>query len=488
MRSLFASASRGIPPTLVGGLGALLLVSVILTSCGPAGPGLGKAFSFGEQVLAERARVEPQLVACDGNVHAGWIQGSEEGQGRGVYVVSSQDGGLTWNEPVRMDEVAGEATNSYLRLACRGGKAYAVWWGRTLEEVAYGQKRTLVRRSDDGGRTWERAVPVDRAATGFIPSVALDGEGGVYVAWNDERTGPHTIWFNASQDHGATWGGQDVRLDKSGKERPGQSANALEVQLAAATGGRVYAVWQDKVTGMALPHFRVSKDGGQNWGEEKVLSDDYGRFAWPPLITADDSGRVYVAWSGQRDEERGLYVAASNDGGRTWPAENRRIDGGAGARMLRLRSIASDEQGRLWVAWREVREGEADIWFNNSEDGGLRWGEAMRLSTTSPGDYEAGLPVVATDGAGGVAVAWAEDTDMGQDVYLRWSADGGTNWVEEPVALCEPPVNLDRSYPTVVGLGPGSYGVLWGESPRTEDAFRLRFRRVDVPRDETSGD
>jgi len=482
-----ASARRATPSVIGGGICALLLVLVFLTSCGPPGPCLGEAFAFGELVLAERARVEPQLAACGGHVHAGWIQGSEEGQGRGVYVVSSHDGGLTWDEPVRMDEVEGKAASSYLRMACEGERAYAVWWGRTLDEKAYGQKRTLLRRSEDGGRSWESAVAVDRAATGFIPSLALDGEGGVYVAWNDERTGAHTIWFNASRDYGASWGAQDVRLD-GGEGRATRSANALEAQLAAAPGGRVYALWQDKLTGQALPYFRLSEDGGQTWGEERVLSDDEGRFAWPPLLSADGAGRVYVVWSGQKEGDRGLYVAASSDGGRTWPEENLRIDGRAHPRLLRLRSITNDAHGGVWVAWREEREGGADVFLNRSEDGGLTWGEPVRISTTVPGDYDTGLPVVAADGAGGVAVVWAEDTDMGREVYLRWSLDGGRTWSEEPAALCGPPANLDRSYPTVVALGRGSYGVLWGESPRSEDAYRVRFRRVDVPPGGSSGD
>src|SRR3954451_22619775 len=66
------------------------------------------------------------------------------------------------------------------------GELYMVWQAR---RVASGAKYALVRRSDDGGSQWSAPVVWSSETTPFRPEMAADRDGGVYVAWPDERDG-----------------------------------------------------------------------------------------------------------------------------------------------------------------------------------------------------------------------------------------------------------------------------------------------------------
>jgi len=62
------------------------------------------------------------------------------------------------------------------------------------------------------------------------------------VAWEDWRNGEDDIYFNYSDDYGATWPTTDIRLDVG--DAPG--ANDSENPRITSDGnGHVYVVWQD---------------------------------------------------------------------------------------------------------------------------------------------------------------------------------------------------------------------------------------------------
>jgi hypothetical protein len=140
----------------------------------------------------------------------------------------------------------------------------------------------------------------------------------------------------------------------------------------------------------------TSEDGGATFGPTSVVAAD---LPVPQLIIADlgptpgfaadaRSGRLYAAWDAGRGEARNCYVAASDDGGRTW---SRAVTVGPtkGEQVLPAVSVAPD--GRVDVLFYDRSRSEflQEAVLASSSDGG----RTFRWTTVSDGatDSRVGL-------------------------------------------------------------------------------------------------
>ena len=84
-------------------------------------------------------------------------------------------------------------------------------------------------------------------------------------------------------------------------------------------------------------------------------------------------------------------------------------------------SLAADDAGGLFLAWKDNREDVGDIYFARSLDGGLTWTDHLRLNQDGAGAIQQ-LPFVVVDGSGTrVYVVWQDDRNGDQDVFFRES-------------------------------------------------------------------
>ncbi len=81
-------------------------------------------------------------------------------------------------------------------------------------------------------------------------------------------------------------------------------------------------------------------------------------------------------------------------------------------------------QDTLHVVWYDNRDGNYEIYYKRSEDGGATWGSDERLTDESSSSYG---PSVAVSGEN-VSVVWEDDRDMDTEVYYKRSTDGGETW------------------------------------------------------------
>jgi hypothetical protein len=181
------------------------------------------AFRFVSFVLAAAALVA--LAACSrtrdaapgaGGVASLWIEGADN---RGVSIAAegdrvvvvwaattenltniyagvSRDGGKTFDAPVRVNDVEGDAraTGEQPPKVAIGRDVVVAW-----ESKASDGARIRLARSADGGRTFRPATTVHQPGLTGVrgwASLVLDGNGDAHVAWLDGRhahpTGPTT--------------------------------------------------------------------------------------------------------------------------------------------------------------------------------------------------------------------------------------------------------------------------------------------------------
>lgn len=118
-----------------------------------------------------------------------------------IYVARSDDGGQTLSEGVAVSRGVDEAFNPILAVDS-ADNLYAVWRTRHHIDIDI-----FFVRSTDGGQTWSDAVRInDDIRQAFNPSLAVDTQGRVYVAWqNHPGTVATDIYLSQSSDGGRTW-------------------------------------------------------------------------------------------------------------------------------------------------------------------------------------------------------------------------------------------------------------------------------------------
>jgi hypothetical protein len=204
------------------------------------------------------AGVGPSVVLSDGTVVISYGAMDMEGFGivkRGagptgiVGVVTSSDGGATWNKEVIVADVHAHSyspTNNLATVAADitngpfKDRLYVAWnddrTGRALINVAY---------SSDKGKTWSIPVAIrevearpgeGKGPDDFMPTLAVNRDGVVGLTWYDRRDNSDnlgwTVRFAASLDGGDTWI-PSVKVS----EVPYDPMRSSIVELWALTGG-----------------------------------------------------------------------------------------------------------------------------------------------------------------------------------------------------------------------------------------------------------
>ena len=269
----------------------------------------------------------------------------------------------------------------------------------------------FVSRSDDGGESWNRPVPVVDHINTVEPF-----EDKPWLATDNVEASPH------SGNLYVAW----TRFDVYGSADPADSTHVLFSR--SVDGGQTFSV-----------PIRISDSGG-----DAVDSDDTVEGAVPAV---GPGGEVYVAWAGPR----GIVFDRSRDGGWTF-GDDRVIAENPGGWDIPLPGMprhngmpvtgvdvsSGPDRGSVYVNWIDARNGDPDVFVSASRDGGESWGEPVRVNDDPPGNGKAQLftwmAVDPVDGSVNLVFLDRRDTEgAAQRVTVARSTDGGRTFVNLPV-------------------------------------------------------
>ncbi len=348
-----------------------------------------------------------------------------------LALVACKESVVEGTRDVRVDHTTAEsAVESTHPASCvaANGRIYVAW-----QDDRSGESGVWFNTSVDGGETWiQQDVRVDRGTVGaFAPSLACAGER-AWIAWEDERDGElrnRNIYVARTTDGGRSWAEEDVRLDGDVEG----DAMSLGPQVLNV-GDAVYVAWFDSRDGAYDIYLQSSLDQGASWRSEPVRVDTDGAgeaySAWPKLA-ANEDGAVVVAWEDARSGVSDVFVNQSPDFGATFPGTDTRLDLGADGSDSFLPRVAMDGDV-VAVAWHDTRDGAGrSVLLSTSQDAGVTWPEApLRMDSDPAGASDSIVPDVAVRGDR-VHVAWQDDAMGGYDILVRSSQDGGLSFGEE---------------------------------------------------------
>lgn len=314
-----------------------------------------------------------------------------------------------WQPDVRLTNDPGNSNTSYNNAWCvasSGDVVHIVWY-----DNRNGNLEIYYKRSTDGGIGWGADTRLTNNSFGSgYPTVTVSGPV-VHIVWLDERDGNTEIYYKRSTDGGVSWGA-DVRL-----------TNALAdswYPSVSVSGPVVHVSWMDFRDGNNEIYYKRSTDAGVNWSVDTRLTNNTAE-SWDPAVSV--SGQVvHIVWEDDRDGNYEIYYKGSTDGGISWGADTRLTNNAAGSGY----PCVSVTGQVVHVVWHDDRHFsfQYEIYYKRSTDGGLSWGSDVRLTNNAA---NSAYPSVHVSGSG-VHVVWHDERDGNSEIYYKLSADGGVSW------------------------------------------------------------
>jgi hypothetical protein len=316
--------------------------------------------------------------------------------------------------------------------------------------------RTNIYSSYFNGEEWSIPIPVQIYEYWDLhPVLNIDSLGNIWAVWQSLRD-ISGLNFNicASYHNGINWSSPE--LISSGPQYD------LEPSVTTDKDGKVWVTWKSwrPCSSQVSAEIMTSYFDGDIWSSPvRVTSDTIDNC--DPSIVGDQSGRVWMTWASNRDEnwniyssyydgswsipqavtthpEDDLHAKITIDGDdKLWVVWQSFRDGDANIYVsyndgsgwsfpFAITSDTSDDiwpsfsQGnaqRPWITWMSKRSGNWDI-FSSSYDGSS-WSSPKKITHNQGNDY---LPAVATDTSGESWVVWATDRDLNWNIYSAYSS------------------------------------------------------------------
>jgi hypothetical protein len=251
----------------------------------------------------------------------------------------------------------------------------------------------------------------------------------------------------------------DIRLTNASGDSFTSNNNAWSI---ATNGDVLHVVWWDFRDGNWEIYYKRSTDGGTSWGADTRLTNA-SNDSWNPSVSV--SGQlVHVVWMDRRDGNYEIYYKRSTDGGVSWGADTRLTNNPA----ISGGPSVSVSGAVVYVAWHDSRNGGNEIYYKRSTDGGSSWETDTRL-TNDPANSI--WPSVSVFGQA-VHVVWFDSRNGAHpEIYYKRSTDGGISWGADTRLTNDPAIS---AYPCISVSGQVVHVVWYDERDSNYEIYYKR--------------
>jgi hypothetical protein len=338
-----------------------------------------------------------------------------------LWLETSFDGGDSFAEPVRVNDVPGEVSShseSSPRMALRTRSEFYVLW---QSRRPGGGSVLRFARSMNWGESFTKAIDVD--AAGAAPSQSfytmnVSPQGTIYVAWLDGRDrgkgreGTSAVYLAKSTDRGVSFQPPvRVTLDTCPCCRP---------SISFSDEKTVHVSWRGVVDDNIRDIFlSTSTDAGASWKKGVRVAEDNWKLNGCPhsgAATAVLGKRLFVSWTTVRDSQGQLYLAWSDDAGQTFSPRVKAADAVVDPNHSYL-ATAGDRLALLFQgreAGRNQGWGPVNIFYREVNAAGA----LSPMQQLGNAGKSASYPVFAFEEPGRLFVTWTEPAQDGHKVIL----------------------------------------------------------------------
>jgi sialidase-1 len=282
-----------------------------------------------------------------------------------THIVRSSDSGRTWTPPLAITNTPLDDRDAGL-IQTKSGALLVSWftsiafasptyataharYARHAEEVTPEIRAqwlgNWVRRSEDGGRTWQ--TPVRTVSTAPHGPIQLRDGRLLYVGIG-KADGASAVTVEQSADDGRTWN-VIATIPKPATGMAGLS----EPHVVELTSGKLLAMIRNEPKDRTQCFLLQSEstDGGKTWSPPRST----GIWGYPPHLIQLKNGWVVVSY-GYRREPFGERACVSRDEGSTWDLANEIVLHGAPSPDLGYPSTVQLDDGSLLTTYYQAEK------------------------------------------------------------------------------------------------------------------------------------
>ncbi len=284
-------------------------------------------------------------------------------------------------------------------------------------------------KTANAGAIWSTNISVSNYTLSngnqFNPSIALNpiNNSRLYLAWQDERNDDGDIYFSYTQDRGDTWY-PETRVNPI-EDNPKQQ---MFPAVACDAKGTVFVVWTDYTLGNGEILLSSTSDLGATWATPVWVNNPLpeNKEQQRPAIGIDSNNIIYVSWEDDRNGDKQIYFSRSLDGGRTFIDETL-VSPTKLFTSTRNPRIYIDKYDNIFLVWLEDDNSLYNVYFTKSLDHGKTFSIPIRVNDFDNSCSADAEPSVLSDDSGNVYVGWA-DIRKFNHIYLAQSVDNGNTF------------------------------------------------------------
>ncbi len=345
--------------------------------------------------------------------------------------------GSRWSDPQAQSKLVGFEDPEIYSQVIMGCHQAALGPGDELVvagcDLGDGGDIWATNRSLGDAAAWFPPPPVWSEPVSFAESTTPITDLNVLV---DENDYVHALWVQAEDldtpesllaIYYTRWDGE--RWTSPQAVISSDVGDTLHPSFALDSSGRLFAAWSDSASSELLFSWAEADRANSplEWAPTTAIPASQPGADYPYLLV-DINGIIWVTYSLPLNEERGIYLTSSTDGGRTWTDPQQAFDAIAeGWSMAGAPQLAQTTDGTLHLLWEQLANPTNPeiiaLYLTRSADEGESWTEPD-LVIEGTLDWNALL----SSGEDNVHILWQERRD-GRPVLLhRVSPDNGLTW------------------------------------------------------------
>jgi hypothetical protein len=375
---------------------------------------------------------------------------------------------------------SGDQGYGYIATDGTGGAFFA--WDEVRSDAEWDFDIFAQRLDEDGNILWNPdGVPICTVSGAQAdPTIVQDGEGGVIIAWRDQRDQYFKIYVQRVDGEGnIQWTPNGVLVCTSNDPE-------YMPQVVPDGHGNFFIAWRDDRWGYGQVYCqKLDGNGNLLWAPEGLNVCPTRGWQDLPLMMSDTKGGVILAWHDERYGFLSHYIYAQRldgEGNLLWDKK--------GACICEFDyykwslDCIPDGHGGGIVAWHGNGYGGGggyEVFAQKFDSTGtLLWLNSGVPVCQAPGDQFS--PHLASDDAGGAIISWLDNRDDRDDIYAqRLTAAGNARWQTDGLMIHMGPVSSGFGYsvPGIVRDGKGGGILSWTEGPGSNALWNILAQRVD---------
>ncbi|MDO8726829.1 MAG: hypothetical protein Q7J35_12240 [Candidatus Methanoperedens sp.] len=388
----------------------------------------GSAFS--SQTQTNSLQWFPSLAVDNNTVYVAWaderngnytrIMNNLPHKSGDIYLSKSsfQDGWI-FDKNIRINEIKGTTGHGSPSIAVDNNNFYAVW-----EDDRFGFEELYFSTTEKNNIKFKKDLPVvSETGSQVLPSIAILN-GTVYIAMMNKKN--WDIDFTEGNPVNGVY-----RFEKPIRVNNDSSGNwHYAPSLAVDNEKNVCIAWLDARNSNYDIYFShgIKENGIWKFSQNIRVNDDPTNASQYTPSMVYENGRVYIAWYDDMNKDFDIYFSTGRSENNRWKFDkNIRINDDTGNTDQMHPSIAV-RNGEIFAVWEDEREGSSDIYFSKSirRNDSLEFIKNIRVNEISGKHYDPQIEISQDN----IYTVWqAEKTGTdGGDIYFSHGKYNGNNW------------------------------------------------------------